>query len=164
MGIMTPDLGTFLWMLIPFLIVLFLLKKFAWKPILGALKEREDSIEEALQSAEEAKKQMAALQADNERILQEARMEREAMLKEAKELGNKIVGEAKQKAIEEANKLIANAKQEIENEKNSAIGEIKAEIATLSVEIAEKVLRKEFADNSLQQEYVKGLVDEVKLN
>ncbi len=164
MGLITPEIGTFFWMLIPFLIVLFLLKKFAWKPILQALKEREESIESALQSAEEAKKEMVKLQADNERILKEARMEREAMLKEAKVLSDKIVGDAKQKAVEEANKLIANAKQDIENEKNSAIGEIKSEIATLSVEIAEKVLRKQFSDQEVQKEYISGLVDEVKIN
>ncbi len=164
MGLITPEIGTFFWMLIPFLIVLYLLKKFAWKPILTALQEREDSIEAALNSAEEAKQEMAKLQADNERILQEARMEREAMLKEAKELSSKIVNEAKQKAIEEANKLIANAKQEIENDKNSAINEIKAEIATLSVEVAEKVLRKQFANDNLQTEYVNELVNEVKLS
>nr|WP_320117812.1 F0F1 ATP synthase subunit B [uncultured Marinifilum sp.] len=164
MGLVTPELGTFIWMFLAFAIVLFILKKFAWKPILNALKEREDSIEDALNSAERAKEEMAKLQADNEKILQEARKEREGMLKEAKELGATLVSEAKQKATLEADKVIESARINIESEKSAALGEIKAQVALLSVEIAEKILRQQFADDQQQKDYFKKLMDEVKLN
>ncbi len=164
MGFITPELGTFIWMFFAFCIVLFILKKFAWKPILSALKEREESIEAALLSAERAKEEMVDLQADNERILQEARKEREAMLKEAKEMGSNLVSEAKQKAILEADKVIESARINIEGEKLAALNEIKAQVAILSVEIAEKILRQQFADDQQQKDYFKKLMDEVKLN
>lgn len=164
MGLVTPELGTFIWMFLAFAIVLFILKKFAWKPILSALKEREDSIEDALRSAERAKEEMAELQAGNEKILQEARKEREAMLKEAKEMGGKLVSEAKQKATIEAEKVIESARINIEGEKTAALSEIKAQVANLSVEIAEKILRQQFADDQQQKDYFKKLMDEVKLN
>jgi len=164
MGLVTPELGTFIWMFLAFAIVLFILKKFAWKPILNALKEREGSIEDALRSAERAKEEMAELQAGNERILQEARQEREAMLKEAKEMGNTLVRDAKQKATQEANKVIESARLNIESEKSAALNEIKAQVATLSVEIAEKILRQQFADDQQQKDYFKKLMNEVKLN
>lgn len=164
MGLVTPELGTFIWMFFSFLIVLFILAKYAWKPILNALKEREDSIEDALNSAERAKEEMAKLQADNEKILQEARKEREAMLKEAKEMGAKLVSEAKQKATIEADKVIESARINIEGEKAAALGEIKAQVANLSVDIAEKVLRQQFADDQQQKDYFKKLMGEVKLN
>lgn len=164
MGLVTPELGTFIWMLLSFGIVLLILAKYAWKPILSALKEREDSIEGSLRSAERAKEEMAELQADNERILQEARKEREAMLKEAKEMGSKLVSEAKQKATLEADKVIESARLNIESEKSAALGEIKAQVANLSVEIAEKILRQQFADDQKQKDYFKKLMDEVKLN
>ncbi|MGQ1910687.1 F0F1 ATP synthase subunit B [Marinifilum sp. RC60d5] len=164
MGLVTPELGTFIWMFFSFLVVLLILAKYAWKPILNALKEREDSIEDALNSAERAKEEMAKLQADNEKILQEARKEREAMLKEAKEMGAKLVNEAKQKATIEADKVIESARINIEGEKAAALGEIKAQVANLSVDIAEKVLRQQFADDQQQKDYFKKLMDEVKLN
>lgn len=164
MGLVTPELGTFIWMFIAFGIVLIILKKFAWKPILNALKEREDSIEDALRSADHAKEEMAALQADNERIIQEARQERDNMLKEAKEMSNQLVSEAKQKAMQEADKLVEAARVNIESEKVAALTEIKAQVANLSVEIAEKVLRQKFADNQQQKDYFKTLMNEVKLN
>lgn len=164
MGLVTPELGTFIWMLLSFGIVLLILAKYAWKPILNALKEREQSIEDALSSAERAKEEMAELQADNERILQEARKEREAMLKEAKEMGSKLVSEAKQKATLEADKVIELARLNIESEKSAALSEIKAQVANLSVEIAEKILRQQFADDQQQKNYFKKLMDEVKLN
>ncbi|MCT4624398.1 MAG: F0F1 ATP synthase subunit B [Schleiferiaceae bacterium] len=164
MGLVTPELGTFIWMFLAFAIVLFILKKFAWKPILNALREREESIEDALRSAERAKEEMAELKADNERILQEARKEREAVLVEAREMGDKIVSEAKQKATQEADKIIESARVSIEGEKSAALNEIKSQVANLSVEIAEKILRQQFADDQQQKEYFKKLMDEVKLN
>ncbi|MFA9371769.1 MAG: F0F1 ATP synthase subunit B [Labilibaculum antarcticum] len=164
MDLVTPELGTFIWMLLSFGIVLVILAKYAWKPILNALKEREDSIKDALSSAERAKEEMSELQAGNERILQEARKEREAMLKEAKEMGSKLVSEAKQKATLEADKVIESARINIEGEKSAALNEIKAQVAILSVEIAEKILRQQFADDQQQKDYFKKLMDEVKLN
>ncbi|RUT78798.1 F0F1 ATP synthase subunit B [Ancylomarina longa] len=164
MGLVTPELGTFIWMFLAFAIVLFILKKFAWKPILDALKERETSISDALRSADRAKEEMAELKADNEKILQEARKEREAMFVEAKDMSSKIVNEAKQKAIQEADKVIETARRNIEGEKTAALSEIKTLVASLSVEIAEKVLRQQFADDQKQKDYFKKLMDEVKLN
>lgn len=164
MGLVTPELGTFIWMFLSFAIVLLILRIFAWKPILNALKEREESIADALNSAERAKEEMVELKADNERILQEARREREAMLKEAKEMSNKIVNEAKQKATLEADKVVETARKNIEGEKSAAINEIKNQVAILSVEIAEKILRQQFAEDQKQKDYFKKLIDEVKLN
>lgn len=164
MGLVTPELGTFIWMFLAFAIVLFILKKFAWKPILNALKEREESIEDALRSADRAKEEMAELKADNEKILQEARKEREAMLKEAKEMSTKIVNEAKQKATHEADKLVEAARANIDSEKTAALKEIKTQVADLSIDIAEKVLKNQFSENQQQKDYFKKLLEEVKLN
>ncbi|MFT5748879.1 MAG: F-type H+-transporting ATPase subunit b [Ancylomarina sp.] len=164
MGLVTPELGTFIWMFISFAIVFFLLKKYAWPSIVDAIEERNDSIKEALLSAESAKEEMAKLQADNQKILKEARRERENMIKEAKELGEQIVREAKTKATEEAEKVVASARQAIESDKVAALSEIKAQVANLSVEIAEKVLRRQFADDQQQKDYFQELMKEVNIN
>jgi len=164
MGLVTPNPGTIFWMLIIFGIVLFILRKFAWKPILNALKDREESIAQALNSAEEAKKEVAGLKADNDRIIAEARQEKNIILKEAKEIKDKIIAEAKEKATEETNKNIVLAKQQIEAEKNAAINELKKQVAELSVLIAEKVIRKELSNKAEQEKMVDGLIDEIKLN
>jgi F-type H+-transporting ATPase subunit b len=164
MGLVMPNPGTIIWMVIIFGIVLFILKKFAWKPILDALKEREESIATALNSAEEAKKEVAGLKADNERIIAEARLEKDAILKEAKELKEKIVAEAREKAIQEAQKTVEQARQQIEAEKTAAINTIKKQVAELSVMIAEKVIKKELAGNGEQAKMIDGLVDDIKLN
>lgn len=151
-------------MLIIFGIVLFILRKFAWKPILNALKDREESISQALNSAEEAKKEVAGLKADNEKIIAEARQEKNVILREAKEIKEKIISEAKEKAAEETNKSIVLAKQQIEAEKTAAINEMKRQVAELSVLIAEKVIRKELSNKAEQEKMVDGLIDEIKLN
>ncbi|MRT92157.1 F0F1 ATP synthase subunit B [Ancylomarina sp. 16SWW S1-10-2] len=164
MGLVTPELGTFIWMLISFLGLFFLLKKYAWSSIVTAIDERNDSIKEALLSAESAKEEMSKLQADNQKILKEARRERESMLKEAKELGEQIVREAKTKATEEADKVVASARQAIESDKTAALGEIKSQVALLSVEIAEKVLRRQFAEDQQQKDYFQELMKEVNIN
>ncbi len=164
MGLVTPNPGTIVWMLIIFGIVLFILRKFAWKPILNALKDREDSISQALNSAEEAKKEVAGLKADNEKIIAEARQEKNIILREAKEIKEKIISEAKEKAAEETNKSIVLAKQQIEAEKTAAINEMKRQVAELSVLIAEKVIRKELSNKAEQEKMVDGLIDEIKLN
>jgi F-type H+-transporting ATPase subunit b len=159
-----PEAGTIIWMVIIFGIVLFVLKKFAWKPILNALKEREESIANALNSAEEAKKEVAGLKADNEKIIADARLEKDAILKSAKELKEKIVAEAKEKAGQEAQKTIDQARQQIEVEKKAAINDIKKQVAELSVMIAEKVIKKQLAGKGEQEKMVDGLIDDIKLN
>lgn len=164
MGLVTPNPGTIVWMLIIFGIVLFILRKFAWKPILNALKDREESISQALNSAEEAKKEVAGLKADNEKIIAEARQEKNIILREAKEIKEKIISEAREKAFEETNKSIALAKQQIDAEKTAAINEMKKQVAELSVLIAEKVIRKELSNKAEQEKMVDGLIDEIKLN
>mgnify|MGYP001766910520 CR=1 FL=1 len=164
MGLVTPNPGTIFWMLIIFSIALFILRKFAWKPILNALKDREQSISSALNSAEEAKKEVANLKADNERIIIEAKQEKNIILKEAREMKDKIVAEAREKAAAEAAKSVELAKQQIQAEKDAAINDLKKQVAELSVMIAEKVIRKELNNKTEQEKMVNGLVDEIKLN
>ena len=164
MGLVTPNPGTIFWMLIIFSIALFILRKFAWKPILNALKDREQSISSALNSAEEAKKEVANLKADNERIIIEAKQEKNIILKEAREMKDKIVAEAREKAAAEAAKSVELAKQQIQAEKDAAINDLKKQVAELSVMIAEKVIRKELNNKAEQEKMVNGLVDEIKLN
>ena len=132
--------GLFFWQLLLFVGLIFLLRKFAWKPILGAVNDREEGIKNALDAAENAKKEMATLQADNDKLLKEARAEREAMLKEARSLKDKIVADAKEEAQAEASKLMEQAQANIQAEQNAALAEIKTQVATLSVDIAEKVV------------------------
>ena len=151
------------WNTITFLILLFLLAKYAWKPIMQAVKQREESINKALESAEEARAQMANLKADNEKLLAEARQERDAILKEAREIKERIVSQAKEEAHQEGAKLIAHAKTSIENEKKMAIAEIKQQIATLSLDIAKKVLTKELAAEVKQEKLVESLLNEINI-
>ncbi|HTO16239.1 MAG TPA: F0F1 ATP synthase subunit B [Edaphocola sp.] len=164
MDLLTPALGLFVWTLIAFLIVHFLLKKFAWKPILKALNERETGIASSIATAEKVKVEMAEMKADNERLLQEAREERSIMLKEAKTTRDKIVNEAKEKAKIEANKIMEEATLQIENKKNAALIEVKNEIGNLAIAVAEKMLRKELSPETAQSNYIKMLADEIKLN
>lgn len=159
MNLISPESSIF-WNSLVFIILLYLLAKFAWKPILSAVKQREESINNALEAADEARKEMANLKADNERLLAEARAERDAMLKEAKELKEKMVSEAKEEAQKEGQKLIEQAKISIENEKKVAVAQLKEQVATLSLEIAQKVIKNELSDTqkqtSLISEYLKG--------
>lgn len=163
-GLLSVSLGTVFWASISFLIVLILLKKMAWKPILQALKDREESIENALSEAEKARAEMANLQSDNEKFLKEARIERDHILKEAREMRDSMIAEAKNKAQGEADKMIESAREAIENEKNAAIADMKAQVASLSLDIAEKVIRQKLSDDSQQQQLVEGMLNEVKLN
>ena len=156
--------GLFFWQLIILLIVIFILGKFAWKPIVNALEEREQGISDALASAEKAKLEMARLTNENEQLLKEAREERDAILKEAKELKDKIVAEAKESAQNEGAKLIESAKREIEDQKLKALAEVKNQVSALSLDIARKVLTKEFEDQSKQEALVSDLLKDVKLN
>ena len=164
MELVTPDLGLAIWTTIAFLILLVLLRLFAWKPILGAVKEREESIEKSLRSADEAKKEMAALQASNEALLKEARQERDNLLAEARDTKDQMIAEAKGKAKEEAEKIMAQTRDVIETEKKAALTEIKNQVATLSLEIAERVIKEELSSDKKQQELVSKLIDEVKMN
>ncbi|NND89049.1 MAG: F0F1 ATP synthase subunit B [Flavobacteriaceae bacterium] len=156
--------GLFIWQIILFVLLLFLLRKFAWKPILKAVEDRETGIKDALDSAEKAKLEMANLQADNEKLLQEARSEREAMMKEAREMKAKMIADAKEEAQTEANKTIANAQVAIEGEKKAAIAELKATVATLSVEIAEKVVKNELSSKESQLALVDSMLKDADLN
>jgi F-type H+-transporting ATPase subunit b len=153
-----------IWSTVAFLLLFFLLSKFAWKPIVKALDERERSIEDALAKAEMAKEEMAKLTNENEQLLKQARIERDAILKEAKELKDQIVSDAKTSAQTEGAKMIEKARQEIDNQKIAAMAEVKNQVASLSVQIAEKVLRKQFEDQSKQDALVSDLLKEVKLN
>ena len=164
MGLLTPDYGLVFWMVLSFSIVLFILKKYAWKPILNALKEREKSIEGALKSAEKAKAEMAKLQADNEKILAEARLERDKLIKEARQMKDKIVEDAKALAQVEAQKMIESARQSITSEKKAAIKEIKDQVAVLSVQVAEKLIKDKLAASADQGEYIDKLLKDIKLN
>ncbi len=164
MGLVLPEYGLLFWMVLTFGIVLFILKKFAWKPILSSLKERENSIEDALELAQKTRDEMAKLQADNEKILAEARQQREELLKEARDIRQKMIDEAKEKAAEEGDKMIASARQAFENEKSTAIDEMKKSIVSMSVQIAEKILKQHFEDPKKQQEFLDTYLKDIKLN
>lgn len=151
MGLVTPAIGLVFWMLVTFSLLLVILKKFAWKPILSSIKEREETIENALSKAEQAKEDMARLQGENEALLAQARQERDAMLREAREMKEKIIGEAKTSADEEAKKLISRANDEITKQKLAAMEELKKEVANFSVQIAEKLVSAKMEDNAAQQ-------------
>lgn len=164
MNLLTPDFGLIFWQAITFLVVLFVLGKFAWKPIMGSLKERESSIEEALLSAENAKKEMLFLQAENEKLLEEARKERDSILKEALDAANQIKEDAKAETSKISSKMIEDARVVINTEKQAALNEVKNQVATLSLEIAEKLLRKNLSSDKEQKELVGKFVKDVKLN
>ena len=163
MNLVTPDIGLLFWMLLSFSIVLIILKKYAWKPILEALQEREQSIQDSLDQAENARKDIEGMKADNERILQEARNERDILLREARETKDSIVGEAKDAAKKEAEGLLERARQEIHTEKLAALAELKGHVASLSIEIAEKVLKEKLANDEAQNKLVDRLLDEVDM-
>lgn len=156
--------GLFIWQILIFIGLIFLLKKFAWKPILDAVNEREDGIKNALLSAENARKEMQNLQEDNQRILQEARLERDAMLKDAREIKEKIVSDAKNEAQSQGLKMIEQAKLAIEGEKNAALAELKSKVATLSLKIAEKLLKDELSNKDAQVKLVEKMLGDAKLN
>lgn len=164
MDLVTPGIGLIFWQLITFLVVLFLLSKFAWKPIMAGLRERETSIENALSMAEKAKLEMQTLKAGNEKLLAEARAERDRILKEAADASNQMIEAAKAKANEEGDRMIATAREAVLNEKRAALAEIKNLAGNLSVEIAEQLLKRELQDASAQQQLVSDYMKEVTLN
>lgn len=164
MDLIKPEFGLIFWSLVTFVILLIVLRKFAWNPILGAVEEREEGIKTALASAEGARKDMENLKADNERILQEARNERETMLKEAREMKNKMISDAKEEAQSQANKMIAQAQEAIEGEKKAAVAELKSHVAGLSLDIAEKVVRNELSNKDKQLKLVEDMLGDATLN
>ena len=163
MGFITPDYGTIFWMLIIFGITLYILKKFAWKPILKALKDRETSIANALASATKAREEVKGLKADHEKIIAEARREKEVILKEAKEVKDKMLADAKSQASQEGQKIVEAARQQIQAEKKAAINEMKQQITELSIDVAEKIIKKEFKDKKTQESMVEDLLKDLKL-
>ena len=158
------SVGLFFWQTILFVLLVLLLKKYAWKPILDAVNEREKGIKNALESAQRAKEEMANLKADNDKLLKEARAERDSMLKEARDIKNKMINEAKDEAKAEADKLMVQAQAAIENEKKTAISEIKNQVAGLSLEIAEKVIKQNLTTDDNQQKLVKSLLEDSSLS
>ncbi|MFZ4928778.1 F0F1 ATP synthase subunit B [Chryseobacterium sp. Mn2064] len=164
MGIIEPGIGLLFWMTLTFVILLFLLAKFAWKPIVNAVNDRETSIVDALNQAKLAKKEMEDLKADNERIIREAKIERDAILKEAREIKDRIVGEARDVAKAEGDKLIEAAKQTINAEKNAAMADIKTQIGALSVNIAESILKQKLDNTEAQNELVQNYINKSNLN
>ena len=161
---LNPGIGLILWNLIAFLILLFILGKFAWKPILKSLKTRETNIADALASAEKVKAEMAQLKSQNEALLAKAREERAQMLKEARDTKEKIINEAKEQAKVEANKIITDAQAAIQQQKMAALTDVKNQVGNLVIEVAEKVLRRELGNKTQQETYIKELTDDVKLN
>lgn len=164
MDLLLPHLGLIVWTLLAFLIVFFILKKFAWKPIIKGLSDRETSIADAIATAEKVKLEMAQLKNDNEALLATAREERAAMLKEAKEIKDKIVNDAKNEAKVQAAKIIADAQASINQQKMAAIVDLKNQVGNLVVEVSEKVLRKELSNKADQENYIKELAGDIKLN
>ena len=158
------SLGLFFWMLVIFIGLIFLMRKFAWKPILDAVNEREEGIRNALLSAENAKKEMLNLQSSNEKLVAEARAERDAMMKDAREIKEKMINDAKSEAQTQGEKMIAQAKAAIESEKNAAMAELKNQVSTLSLEIAEKVLKSELSNKESQTKLVEKMLGDAKLN
>ena len=164
MELVTPEIGLIFWTTIVFLLLLIVLKKYAWKPILTAVDERNKSIEDALRAADKAKKEMLALNTDNERILTEAKKERDALLKEGREIKDNIIAEAKDKAKIESDKLLIIAKEQINNEKMKAITELKNQVAEMSIDIAEKILKSELSDKNKQKELIAEALKSNELN
>jgi len=160
MALVTPAIGLMFWTCVVFVLLLVLLKKFAWKPILNAVDERNESIDNALKAADKAKEEMTSLNADNERILIEAKKERDLLLKEAREMKLNIISEAKEKATTEADKIIISAKDQINNDKMKAITELKNQVAELSIEMTEKILKSELSDAVKQKELVSSALQQ----
>jgi len=164
MDLVTPQIGLVFWTTLCFAILLFILGKYAWKPILAAVAERENSIESALSRAEAVKEEMARLTSENEALLKQARAERDAILSEATKVKNQIISDAKDAAHKEGARQIEQARVEINNQKAIAMADVKNQVAALSLEIAEKVLRKQFEDSKKQDELVRDLLKDVKLS
>lgn len=164
MKLLTPEFGLIIWTLLAFILVLVILKKFAWKPILNSLKERETTIADSIATAERVKAEMSQLKSENEALLAKAREERAQMLKEARDTKERIISEAKEQAKVEANKIVVDAQAAIQQQKMAALTDVKNQVGTLVIEVAEKILRRELENKPEQETYIKQLAEEVKLN
>ena len=164
MEIVSPGIGLILWMTISFAILIFVLRRYAWKPILKSLHDREETIDEALNQANLAREEMKTLKAGNEKLLKEAQGERNVILREARKVKESIIEEARVKANEEANNIVENAKERIENEKMAAMTDLKNQIASISIEVAEKILERELSADNKQEDYLKKLIENANLN
>lgn len=164
MQLLTPGFGLIIWTLLAFLIVFFLLKKFAWKPILASMNEREKGIADSLEAAERIKKEMSQMKSEHEALLVSAREERGQMLRDAKDTKDRIISEAKEQAKLETNKIIADAQSVIEQQKMAALTDLKNQVGTLVVEVSEKILRRELSNKAEQEKYIKQLAENVKMN
>jgi len=164
MQLLTPSLGLIVWTLLAFLIVFFILRKFAWAPILNSLNAREKGIADSLETADRVKREMAQLKNENEALMAQAREERGAMLKEAREMKDRIIAESKEQAKVEYSKIIAEAQQAIETQKMAALTDVKNQVGKLVIEVTEKVLRRELSNPGAQEALIKDMVEDVKLN
>jgi len=164
MKLLTPEIGLLIWTLLAFLVMLFILGKFAWPAIIKGLRDREQSISSSLETAQKVKAEMAQLKSENEALLAKAREERAQLLKEAREAKDKIINEAKEQSKIEANKIMLEAQAAINTQKMAALTEVKNQVGKLVIEVTEKVLRRELGNKEAQEAHIKGLVDEVKLN
>jgi len=164
MQLLTPSLGLIVWTLLAFLIVFFILRKFAWAPILNSLNAREKGIADSLETADRVKREMAQLKNENEALMAQAREERGAMLKEAREMKDRIIAESKEQAKVEYSKIIAEAQQAIETQKMAALTDVKNQVGKLVIEVTEKVLRRELSNPAAQEALIKDMVEDVKLN
>ncbi|RFC54254.1 F0F1 ATP synthase subunit B [Brumimicrobium aurantiacum] len=164
MDLITPDLGLVFWTGLNFIILMFILTKFIWKPIMSAVNKREDNIQEALDMAKNTKAEMEKLQTQNANLLKEARIERDEMIKEAKATSDNMINSAKGKAKEEADKIVENARTSIEAEKNAAVSELKNQVATVALEIAEKILREDLSSDEKQKQLAETFAKDINLN
>lgn len=164
MELVTPSYGLLFWTGLTFCLLLFILAKFVWKPVLNAVNARSQKIDEALQEAEKARQEMKNLHAENERILKEAKAERDAIIMEAKEAGTKMIDDAREKAKTEGAKLIESARLAIQSERNAAIADMKAQIATFSVEIAERIVKESLSSDEKQKALANKMAEDLKLN
>lgn len=164
MDLLSPDFGLIFWTVLIFLLTFLILRKFAWKPILNMLGEREKNIADSIETAERIKSEMSQMKLEHEQVLAEAKAERSRILKEAKEVKDQIISEAKEQAKAEARKIVEAAQVAINNQKMAALTDVKNQVGNLVIEVAEKVLRRELADKQVQRQYISRLTDEIKLN
>ncbi|HNW97655.1 MAG TPA: F0F1 ATP synthase subunit B [Bacteroidales bacterium] len=164
MELVTPHIGLIFWMTLSFALLIYILGKFAWKPVMKALKERENSINDALKAADKAREEMSQLAFSNEQLIKEAKEERDVLLRDARKIRDNVIDEAKIKAEEEAKRIIETAKENVHFEKMAAITDLKNQLAILSIEIAEKILKEELSKSEKQKELIDKLLNEINFN
>jgi len=164
MGLVSPDYGTIFWMVLAFSVVFFILRKYAWGPVLKMLKERDQSIDKALQSAAEAREGITRLKSDHEKMLQEAFAERDLLIAEARQIREQLITKARDEATQESARVFENARRQIESEKLAAITEMRQQVAALSVDIAEKILKRELSNRVQQESLIRQQLSDLKLN